>query len=281
LFSLIVKTMHLIQSILAHLTDLPLNIARLALWLVLLSVMFIPLERWLAVRRARLTGRALAKDIFLYFFNSLLPAAILAMLMSAVVLGAQAVVPAAVPAALGALPLAVRLALSLLIAEIGFYWGHRLSHQIPWLWHFHSAHHKPEHLYFLINTHAHPVDMIVTRLFGMTPLYIFGLAGPGAGGSATPALVIVIGTVWGFFIHSNLRVRLGPLEWLLATPAFHHWHHSAVEPLNRNFSSTLPVLDRVFGTWHLPAAWPTAYGIAAPAETADSPEFKTASAAKP
>ncbi|MYM24828.1 sterol desaturase family protein [Duganella sp. FT135W] len=250
------------NDILAYLPTFAVNVVRLGVWLVLLSLVFVPLERWLSVRKVRLSRRALAINLGLYFLNSLLPAAILSALMAVVAVGAQAALPAALPAAVGALPLVIKLLLSLLIAEVGFYWGHRLSHKLPWLWHFHAVHHQPEHLYFLINTHAHPVDMIVTRLFGMTPLYILGLAGASAGGSVTPALVIIIGTVWGFFIHSNLRVRLGPLESLIATPAFHHWHHTSIAPLDRNFSSTLPFLDRVFGTWYLPDSWPLAYGIA-------------------
>jgi sterol desaturase/sphingolipid hydroxylase (fatty acid hydroxylase superfamily) len=246
----------------AHLSPLALNVARLCVWLALLTLVLVPLERWLALRQVRMTGRRLAADIGLYFFNSIVPAAVLGALFGALAIAVRSIVPGALHAAMAALPFAVKLPLAFLIAETGFYWGHRLSHRLPWLWRFHSVHHAPEHLYFLVNTHAHPVDMIVTRLFGMTPLYILGLADAGAAGSGIPAAVIVLGTAWGFVIHSNLRVRLGPLEWLIATPAFHHWHHTSLAPLDRNFASTLPVLDRLFGTHHLPAHWPAAYGLA-------------------
>jgi len=72
----------------------------------------------------------------------------------------------------------------------------------------------------------------------------------------------VIGTVWGFFIHANLSWRLGPLEWLVTTPAFHHWHHTLDAPTDRNFASTLPWLDRIFGTHYLPKGeLPSRYGV--------------------
>jgi hypothetical protein len=70
--------------------------------------------------------------------------------------------------------------------------------------------------------------------------------------------------MWGFFIHANLRWRFGPLEWLISTPAFHHWHHTLNGPINRNYASTLPWLDWIFRTHYLPSdAWPEAYGIKA------------------
>ncbi len=73
-----------------------------------------------------------------------------------------------------------------------------------------------------------------------------------------------MGLIWGFFIHANVRWRFGPLEWLVSTPAFHHWHHTRTGPINRNYSSTLPWLDRIFGTHYLPAdRLPEAYGIRA------------------
>ncbi|MDE1177390.1 MAG: sterol desaturase family protein [Edaphobacter sp.] len=151
---------------------------------------------------------------------------------------------------------------------MGFYWGHRWSHEIPLLWRFHAIHHSAEHVDYLVNTRTHPVDMIFTRLCGLVPLYILGLASPmQRGGSLIPVLLILIGTVWGFFIHANIRWRFGPLEWIVATPAFHHWHHTNDSPdvINKNYAPMLPVVDRIFGTLYLPHdRQPERYGIDEP-----------------
>ncbi|KAB0331626.1 sterol desaturase family protein [Janthinobacterium sp. PLB04] len=255
--------MSLLHTLQTHLPGIAIDVLRLILWLVLLAVIFVPLERFFGERHAGRARTELFSDLGFYFISSLLPAALLAAPLALIAVAGQRLLPDAIPAALSALPLWGKILLGLLIGEVGTYWGHRLSHEIPWLWRYHAVHHSTEQLYFLANTRTHPVDMVVTRLFGLTPLYLLGLAGPSAAGSAAPVLLLLIGTVWGFFIHANLRWRFGPLEWLVATPAFHHWHHSKFEHINRNYASTLPVLDRLFGTYHLPRAWPAACGIEA------------------
>lgn len=56
---------------------------------------------------------------------------------------------------------------------------------------------------------------------------------------------------------------MGRLE-LISTPAFHHWHPTLNGPINRNYASTFPWLDRLFGTHYSPRdEWPAAYGIEA------------------
>ncbi|MGX9784118.1 sterol desaturase family protein [Janthinobacterium lividum] len=255
--------MSLLHTLQTHLPGIAIDVLRLVLWLVLLALIFVPLERFFGERHAGRSRTELFSDLGFYFISSLLPAALLAAPLALLAVAGQRLLPDAIPAALSALPLWGKILLGLLIGEVGTYWGHRLSHEIPWLWRYHAVHHSTEQLYFLANTRTHPVDMVVTRLFGLTPLYLLGLAGPSAAGSAAPVLLLLIGTVWGFFIHANLRWRFGPLEWLVATPAFHHWHHSKFEHINRNYASTLPVLDRLFGTYHLPRAWPAACGIEA------------------
>lgn len=177
--------------------------------------------------------------------------------------------PAAVTGASAALPLWARMVAAMIVGEIGFYWGHRLSHEIPLLWRFHAVHHSAEHVNFLVNTRAHPVDIVFTRLCGLTLLYATGLAAPvGPNPTFVPALILFIGSFWSFFIHANIRVRLGWFEHLLSTPAFHHWHHSRRDHIDHNYAAMLPVMDRVFGTLYLPATWPVDYGTDTPMPTA-------------
>lgn len=248
-----------------HLQGIVVDTARLAIWLVLLAVLFVPLERWFALHESRLRRRERWADIGYYFLSSLVPGALLAVPLGVVAWGTHALMPYTLTAAIAGLPFAMKAGLAFLVGEVGFYWGHRWSHEIPLLWRFHSVHHSPEHMDFLVNTRTHPVDMVFTRLCGLVPITVLGLGGPSAaqGGSLVPVLIVLFGTVWGFFIHANVRWRLGPLEWLVATPAFHHWHHVRTGPIDRNYASTLPWLDRLFGTLHLPREWPDRYGIVA------------------
>ena len=108
--------------------------------------------------------------------------------------------------------------------------------------------------------------MIFTRLCGYILIFLLGLANPPAQpGDLLPMVIVFVGTFWGFFVHANVRWRFGPLEWLLATPAFHHWHHTRGVMTDRNYAATLPWLDRMFGTYYMPRKqWPEAYGTDTP-----------------
>lgn len=259
--------MHDLIETLNELPPYVLQPLRLCIWLVLLTIVFVPLEWLFASHPNKILRKGLLTDLGYYFVSSIVPSLILATPLAYAAWAARHVVPGGYLAFVAGLPVWARVAASLLVAEIGFYWGHRWSHQFPVLWRFHAVHHSAEHLDFLVNTRAHPVDMVFTRLCGLVPLYVLGLAAPMAGTAGLiPVYILLIGTVWGFFVHANVKWRFGPLEWLIATPGFHHWHHTndGPEVINKNFSPMLPWVDQVFGTMHLPKEQPKTYGIDEP-----------------
>jgi len=136
---------------------------------------------------------------------------------------------------------------AVLIANIGGYWGHRLSHEIPFLWRFHSVHHSIAEMDWLAAVRVHPLDQIVTKSLIIVPLYVLGFS------KSTFGVYLGLATLHAVFIHSNVRFRFTRLRWLLGTPAFHHWHHSdEPEAHNKNYAGELPLLDLIFGTYYLP-----------------------------
>ena len=247
---------------------LPAEFLALAARLLVVLAIFVPLERRWAARPHAFLRTAFVTDLAYYFFANLLPKFFLVLPMSLLAWSLHRAAPGQIYVAMSALPGGLRLALALLVGEIGFYWGHRAMHAAPALWRFHAIHHAAEEMDFLVNTRAHPVDLFLSRLAGLVPIYVLGLAQPmGNGVDLVPVLVALIGSFWGFFVHANLAWRFGWLESVIASPAFHHWHHTNDGPavIDKNFASMLPCLDRIFGTFHLPkTAFPSAYGIEAP-----------------
>jgi sterol desaturase/sphingolipid hydroxylase (fatty acid hydroxylase superfamily) len=134
---------------------------------------------------------------------------------------------------------------------------------VPWLWQFHAVHHSIEEMDWLAAGRIHPVDQVVTKGLSMLPLALLGF-------SAEAILIhSAIFLVQTYLEHANIKLKLGPLTWLIAGPEFHHWHHSKErEAYDKNYAAQLPFLDLLFGTYHMPEGrMPSAYGVDDPVPT--------------
>jgi len=231
-------------------------------------VIFLPMEHLFAIRSQKKMRAGFVRDLVYYFLNNLLPGFLLVVPTTLIVWALHRLIPGGLHHWVAGLPIGARYGAALVMAEIGFYWGHRWSHEFPVLWRFHSVHHAAEKMDWLVNTRAHPLDLVFTRACGFVPIYVLGLAQPmGDRLDWVPIGVTLVSSLWGYFIHANVRWRFGWLEYLVATPAFHHWHHTNDGPkvINKNYAALLPWLDKLFGTLHLPmGAHPEAYGIDQP-----------------
>jgi sterol desaturase/sphingolipid hydroxylase (fatty acid hydroxylase superfamily) len=61
------------------------------------------------------------------------------------------------------------------------------------------------------------------------------------------------------FIHSSVNLNIGPLRYIIGDNHFHRIHHSMEEPhFDKNFGTTTPIWDVLFGTAHFPrrGEWP-------------------------
>jgi len=250
----------LVQDLAAFALDL----VRLCTWLALLLTLFVPIEKLWPIHPQKVFRKAFGTDLVYYFVGGFAPKVLLALPITLIATAMHRLSGGGYYLWVANLPMGFRVVAATVVGDIGAYWGHRWSHEIPLLWRFHAIHHSPREVDWLVSSHAHPVDMFFTRLCGLIPMYLLGLAQPmGHTLDVVPVLVILFGTAWGFFIHANVRWRFGWLEWLVSSPGFHHWHHTndGPEHINKNYAAMLPWVDKCFGTFYLPKRqWPLKYG---------------------
>ena len=228
--------------------------------LVLYSAVFIPLERLFALRADQpVFRRHWLVDLTYFFINSLLMEVLtIFTLKPALILFDWARV-AWVSGVVGSLPLLVQVPVLVCVADFTQYWVHRMFHTVPFLWPFHAIHHSAEEMDWLAGSRLHLVDVILTRGLTYIPIFVLGFS------NAALMVYVFLVAAQATFIHANVRWQFRPVRRLVATPAFHHWHHSAdTDAVDKNFSVHTPVWDILFRTYYLPDRWPTRYGLSGP-----------------
>jgi sterol desaturase/sphingolipid hydroxylase (fatty acid hydroxylase superfamily) len=166
--------------------------------------------------------------------------------------------PVAPRVALAGLPWWLQAVLVILASDLLLYWGHRLQHRWDFLWRFHAVHHTAEHLDWLAAHREHPVDMLYTATMVNLPPFLLGFP------IETIGPLIAFRGMWAIFIHSNVRLPIGPLRVLIGAPELHHWHHARDRDTG-NYANLSPLMDLLFGTYHCPGMEPERFGIEEPA----------------
>ncbi len=145
----------------------------------------------------------------------------------------------------------------IVLSDFCIYWGHRLQHRLPVLWRFHSIHHSATHLDWLAAHREHPLDTVYTLTILNLPAYVLGFS------LETLAGLLAFRGLWAVFIHSNVRLPIGPLRVLIGAPELHHWHHDRSRDAG-NYANISPLMDKLFGTYRCPDHEPEAFGIHEP-----------------
>lgn len=148
-------------------------------------------------------------------------------------------------------------AIGFFAVEFAYYWFHRLSHRVRWLWASHSVHHSAEELTFLASMRLGWTNILSLGWLIYLPVIMLGFD------PRMVAALLAINLNYQFFLHSEWVPRLGPLEWLFNTPHHHRAHHARnPEFLDRNYGGMLILWDRLFGTIAPESDTPKLYGVA-------------------
>ncbi|MBV2127979.1 sterol desaturase family protein [Arsukibacterium indicum] len=152
---------------------------------------------------------------------------------------------------------ALNLLLAFILQDFLYYWFHRGSHHIRWLWASHVAHHSSRLMNFSTafrQSLTYPVSgmwvfWLPMILIGYEPMLVFA--------------VVALNLAFQFFVHTQAIGRLGVLEKIFNTPSHHRVHHACNDIyIDRNFAGVLIIWDKIFGTFVSEQAdEPCRYGI--------------------
>lgn len=140
------------------------------------------------------------------------------------------------------------------LSDLLIYWAHRLQHNVDFLWRFHKVHHSSEHMDWLAAHREHPLDTIYTVGIINLPALVLGFPLEAIAG------LIAFRGIWAIYIHSNVRLPIGPLRILIGAPELHHWHHD-LDRRAGNYANISPLMDIMFGTYNCPDHEPEKFGI--------------------
>lgn len=126
------------------------------------------------------------------------------------------------------------------------YWFHRLQHNSRLLWRTHEAHHSVRDVDWLAGSRSHALEILINQSVEFVPMVLLG----------SPEVAVIKGLIdalWGMYIHSNIDIHSGKLQYLINGPEMHRWHHAdEKEAYDHNYSTKFAIWDWIFRTDFFP-----------------------------
>lgn len=148
-----------------------------------------------------------------------------------------------------------------LLADLAYYWDHRVMHRIGIGWATHTVHHSSPHFNMSVAYRFGPLDAVFPIFFSL-PIVMLGF---------NPWLLLVVEVFVQTFqaiLHTEVIGKLPkPIEYIFNTPSHHRVHHgSNAQYLDKNYAGILIIWDRMFGTFALEKE-KVVYGVTEPIQS--------------
>ncbi|TKE99059.1 sterol desaturase family protein [Vibrio kanaloae] len=149
----------------------------------------------------------------------------------------------------------------MVLQDFFYYWFHRASHRVRWMWAAHVAHHSSERMNFSTAFRQSLMYPIAGMWLFWVPLVIIGFA------PKWVVFVVLLNLGLQFFVHTQWIRSLGPMENLFNTPSHHRVHHGKnPQYIDKNYAGVLIIWDKLFGTFE-PEVETVRYGVTKPIES--------------
>ncbi|WP_038173311.1 sterol desaturase family protein [Vibrio pacinii] len=148
--------------------------------------------------------------------------------------------------------------LLLVLQDFCYYWFHRASHRIRWMWAAHVAHHSSERMNFSTAFRQSLMYPFAGMWLFWVPLVIVGFE------PKWVVFAVLLNLGLQFFVHTQWVRSLGWLELIFNTPSHHRVHHGRnPQYIDKNYAGVLIVWDKLFATFE-PEIETVRYGISKP-----------------
>ena len=134
--------------------------------------------------------------------------------------------------------------IAFLLQDFLYYWFHKASHHIHWLWAAHVVHHSSTKMNFSTAFRQSLMYPLAGMWIFWLPMILIGF------NPNTVFTVVALNLAFQFFVHTEIVDKLGWFEKIFNTPSHHRVHHSVNKAyLDKNFAGVLIIWDKLFGTY--------------------------------